>query len=187
MELNRTLIVVVVSLALCFMEALSDCPNIEDKERNSIVIGSMCYHYVDSTTTRVTYDEAQADCKTRSSNLMTIADNSTQTTLVTKLTDLSDYHTILLGLKKYENAWRWITGKPLTYVNWNPKSNTSGDCAAMRLDKGGLWEPVGCGKTDWYTVYVCEYTPSGSSSGHLTTFSILMHVAISLLITLSRV
>ena len=55
-----------------------------------------------------------------------------------------------------ETIYVWITGEPLTYVNWRigePNDSGGEDCMIIEGDNAGLWDDRDCLNTYWY---LCE-------------------------------
>ncbi|XP_045161627.2 collectin-12-like isoform X2 [Mercenaria mercenaria] len=160
----RLMVLVAVFAEFSKIDA-TGCPEVKNKEDNLFIINSMCYHFIATPDVQVTFDSAQPDCVSRGGHLVTIKDNETQAELTSVLQQKAESHTILIGLRRQGELWKWVTGEPLAYNNWKDASTCrSCDCAKLKLRETGVWEGFSCQATDWFTAYVCEYEPTSSSA-----------------------
>lgn len=147
----------------------SDCPAVTEDGHYITKIDSTCYHYIETPDDQVTFASAEPDCVSRGGHLVTIKDNKTQVELVRVLqTDFQvSSHTVLIGLRRQGSEWTWVTGEKMSFENWE-SSIVCQDCACakIKLMSGGAWEKINCQSSDWFTAYVCEYSPTSSGSRH---------------------
>lgn len=149
------------------------CPQASSKTA-VFTIGSICYEVIEDPATQVMFASAQQDCESRGGNLVTIKDNQTESKLLVNLRQMSDSHTVLLGLRKSGEQWKWVTGENLDYSSWAPDTPCADcECAKLNLATDGRWQKFQCQTSDWFTIYVCEYDPSRSSAGSNPAYGVV--------------
>ncbi|MBF2085060.1 DUF4347 domain-containing protein [Thermoleptolyngbya sp. C42_A2020_037] len=92
-----------------------------------------------------TWEEAQAEARSRGGNLVTINDAAEQAWLVQTFGGGEGFW-IGLTDKDVEGQFRWVSGEPLTYTNWQPGEPNNGgpggnqDYAWMNYGGPGRWD-----------------------------------------------
>ena len=89
------------------------CSDFSNKDDSSFTIGDSAYQLIQNPSSQTTRDFARSDCQSRNGDLLTIKDEATQNKLLEILDNISDSHTILLGLKKEAGQWKWVDGKSM--------------------------------------------------------------------------
>lgn len=147
--------------------ALGACPQVLNEEEGfTFTIDYLCYRYIEKPEDQITFSTAKDDCIRRGGQLVTIKNNETQTALAANLQNVSESHTVLLGLQRTGDTWQWITGETVTYTNWETETTcTECNCAKLKMRSRGKWEKFNCQTVDWYTVYICESDLSSSVQG----------------------
>ncbi|MHA2296059.1 MAG: lectin-like protein [Candidatus Hodarchaeales archaeon] len=105
-----------------------------------------------------TWTDAKADCEARGGHLVTISSNE-ENDFVSGLTEPDT--SVWIGFTDEENEgdWRWITGEPVTYTNWDssePNDAPPGEDHA-ELYSSGKWNDL---PGDYGGYYVCEWDKS---------------------------
>ncbi|KAL4220831.1 Ricin-type beta-trefoil [Mactra antiquata] len=167
MAVQNVILLCTIFMVYFMKSAMPMCPDVENKDRRVFQFENpdICYEYVETTDETVTYSDAMSNCNSRNGALLSIPNNETQVAMVHKLTHLSDSHTVLLGLRRENNVWKWPSGEATTFTNWQVGTEQCRDCncAKMLLQENGQWERIDCNSAEWYTVFVCEYGNAGSS------------------------
>jgi C-type mannose receptor len=110
-------------------------------------------------TTKVTWQDAMADCGLQGMKLVRIDDAQENSWLFTVYSPLSTGYA-WMGANDIdaEGMWVWPDGTPVVYENWmagEPNdSGTSEDCGEVKINLGELvWNDVPC---DRVLNYICE-------------------------------
>ncbi|XP_036930609.1 asialoglycoprotein receptor 1-like isoform X1 [Acanthopagrus latus] len=99
-----------------------------------------------------TWDEAQADCKEKISNLAVINNDREKEYIVKMGWNNKEINGYWIGLRVVDGKWTWVDGSDLTDISWiQPATPTEGHCA-ISVQNQGL-KSVSCG--DRYA-WICE-------------------------------
>lgn len=129
-----------------------------------------CYNGYDAAN----FEDAQADCVERGGHLATISsaeENKIARSFVNNSKWLGGYEDVSSAAKG-TGAYTWLTGEPLTYLNWAQgepnqakvrcsESSNQATCYehCLSMDGDGTWSDARCEVSDGY---VCEWEPAGT-------------------------
>ncbi|XP_071507011.1 macrophage mannose receptor 1-like [Diadema antillarum] len=121
-----------------------------------------CYLFRD--TDYKNWDEAQMQCKLGGGDLLSIADNTEQTYITTRLLYVTQ-SSLWIGANDLssEGGWQWIDGSGFSYLNWNvdePNNYEDGEHCVEIYAGNGKWNDFFC---DRGLGYICK------KNGYLTT------------------
>lgn len=168
-------------------DASAYCPSVRNKAESTFIFGNSCYNLVQNPDSSTTRDFARSDCQSRNGDLLTIKNEKTQNMVMKAVDQMSDSHTILLGLKREGKQWKWVDGEVITYNNWTVTTQPQlGNCGRLNVMEAGRWERIDCAAPDWFTVYICEHndrtTGAGNGVSSKYSFFSLASMVVSLLI-----
>ncbi|MBN2528987.1 MAG: trypsin-like peptidase domain-containing protein [Deltaproteobacteria bacterium] len=104
------------------------------------------------------WTDANADCANRGGHLVTIED-AAENSLVNDIMQAQGTSRVWLGYtdEGHEGEWRWVTGEPAAYTNWNSSepNNAGGNehYAEMSL-YSARWNDL---PNTWTMPYICEF------------------------------
>ena len=117
--------------------------------------GGSCYFREGRKGFKLSWRDAQAACKSKKANLVTVNDANEQKFLESILGNFGSW----LGLndiKKF-SVFEWVSGEKSNYRNWAtnqpPKKDENKHCGKIQFSQGQKWEMRDCRKRYKYT---CE-------------------------------
>ena len=125
-------------------------------------------HWYELYDYHMLWDDAKTFCEERGGHLATITDASEQAKMV-ELIQGGSFCTYFIGCSdaETEGVWKWVTGEPFSYENWdrgaNEPNNTvdNSDYGHIMAVKYGLYKEVG----EWNDVEPIKYGFYGYMNG----------------------
>jgi serine/threonine protein kinase len=117
-RLKDTFVYVFTVIALAFLALFAVCPS-KDIFRHSFVEWNG--HLYALTTGATDWDSAEAEAVARGGHLITINDAAEQEFVVRQFLSPPD-KVFWIGMtdRRKEGEWQWVSGQPVTYLNWHP-------------------------------------------------------------------
>uniref|UniRef100_A0A671VV89 C-type lectin domain-containing protein n=1 Tax=Sparus aurata TaxID=8175 RepID=A0A671VV89_SPAAU len=118
---------------------------------------SSCYVILDvRPPNQKTWDEAQADCKERNSELAVINNRQEKAYIRGRSWNRTGISGYWIGLRVVDGKWTWVDGSDLTEISWiQPETPTEGHCAISvptNIPNNGL-KSVNCSDRN---AWICE-------------------------------
>ena len=116
--------------------------------------GGSCYYREGRKEFKLSWRDAQAACKSKQANLVTVNDANEQKFLESILGNFGSW----IGLNNRNNisVYEWVSGEKSNYRNWapnQPEQNGEKRCGKVQFTEGSKWIVRYCWKKHKYT---CE-------------------------------